>query len=541
MDLGGSYMNGPSRKTVVVEVPTMAALTKAAKSRQTSYTPSTVSEFSNEIDTPATSVAATPIESTSRKSLRKGAMNKALLSMGGDVPAATKESPIAKGKRKRTVEEDQVEDDEMLARALQDEEYAIVEPQDASSIKGKRELQIADSEDEDEDEALSDLTEMEEEDLSEESDFEPPSKKPRTTMQRGSTRHARGRPRQNATHSSKQAMPLEDQDDATLSSDDLSEFAESYTTESVDDDGLTGTAQGSDVQPRTLNRPFKRPHGVSRTALERAKLEHAHPEITTMWETLRDVPVIKPVKGPQPPGITRQLKSFQLEGVDWMRKQEASQWGGGLLGDEMGMGKTIQAVSLIMSDWPAKEPTLVLVPPVALMQWSSEINQYTDGKLKVLVHHNSDPKVKKLQVKDLKKYDVILISYSGLESMYRKESKGWKRDDGLVKENSRIHAIHYHRLILDEAHSIKSRTTGVAKACFALKGRYKWCLSGTPVQNRIGEFFSLLRFLEVRPFASYFCKKCDCAEIHWQQDERKSCTYCHHSGFQHVSVFNQGM
>ena len=56
-----------------------------------------------------------------------------------------------------------------------------------------------------------------------------------------------------------------------------------------------------------------------------------------------------------------------------MRKQEQSQWKGGLLGDEMGMGKTIQAVSLVMSDYPAKHPTLVVVPPVALMQWSAEI------------------------------------------------------------------------------------------------------------------------------------------------------------------------
>ena len=203
------------------------------------------------------------------------------------------------------------------------------------------------------------------------------------------------------------------------------------------------------------------------------------------------------------------------------------------------LGKTIQAVSLIMSDYPANDPTLVIVPPVALMQWSTEIAEYTDGKLKVLIHHNTDPKVKKLTVKDLRKYDVIMISYSGLESIYRKESKGWKRDDGLVKENSRIHTIHYHRLILDEAHSIKTRTTSVAKACFALKANYKWCLSGTPVQNRIGEFFSLLRFLEVAPFASYFCKICSCSELHWSQNEEKKCTYCNHSGFSHVSIFNQ--
>lgn len=173
------------------------------------------------------------------------------------------------------------------------------------------------------------------------------------------------------------------------------------------------------------------------------------------------------------------------------------------------------------------------------MQWQNEINEYTHGKLKVLIYHNTNPKVKNMKMSELRSYDVIMISYSGLESIYRKESKGWKRDDGLVKENSKIHAIKYHRLILDEAHNIKSRTASVAKACFALKADYKWCLSGTPVQNRIGEFFSLLRFLQIKPFACYFCKACDCAELHWTQNEAKVCEHCKHSGFQHVSIFNQ--
>ncbi|KIX07069.1 uncharacterized protein Z518_05046 [Rhinocladiella mackenziei CBS 650.93] len=273
---------------------------------------------------------------------------------------------------------------------------------------------------------------------------------------------------------------------------------------------------------------------------ERQKLEIAHPEIKTMWTDLEAIEPIKPVPAEQPSGINRKLKTFQLEGLDWMTKQEKSRWKGGLLGDEMGMGKTIQAVSLIMSDWPAKQPTLVVVPPVALMQWQAEINDYTSGKLKVLVYHvSANPKCKLLTTKDLKKYDVIMVSYSGLESMYRKEHKGWNRNDGVVKEDSVLHSITYHRLILDEAHSIKQRTTSVAKSCFALKANYKWCLSGTPVQNRIGEFFSLLRFLEIKPFACYFCKSCKCSQLHWSQDEAKACISCKHSGFNHVSVFNQ--
>jgi DNA repair protein RAD16 len=363
--------------------------------------------------------------------------------------------------------------------------------------------------------------------------------------------------RQVVSHPS-QLMDAEESDLSMLDSDqfDKSESDFSSTKSVVDsddeeDDDVLRTALGNDrsssaarVRQR-YRRPIREhswdpsdPRG-NRARRERRKLEKSHPEVKTMWETLKEVAPIKPVAGEQPAGISRQLKSFQLEGLDWMMRQEKSQWKGGLLGDEMGMGKTIQAVSLIMSDFPAKEPSLVVVPPVALMQWQAEINSYTGGKLKVLVYHNTNPKVKNMRVKELKSFNVIMVSYSGLEGMYRKENKGWNRNDGIVKEDSVLHAIKFHRLILDEAHSIKQRTTSVARACFALKANYKWCLSGTPVQNRIGEFFSLLRFLDVVPFACYFCKSCKCKELHWSQNQNKMCTHCNHSGFNHVSVFNQ--
>lgn len=161
--------------------------------------------------------------------------------------------------------------------------------------------------------------------------------------------------------------------------------------------------------------------------MDRYKLVRQHPVLATMWDDLKAKPIIPPKAAKQPESITRQLKPFQLEGLNWMREQEKTDYKGGLLGDEMGMGKTIQAVSLIMSDFPQREPTLVIVPPVALMQWVSEIKvcffvstcsilrsqflqEYTNGKLKVLVYHNSDSKVKKLTEADLREYNVIMIS-----------------------------------------------------------------------------------------------------------------------------------
>jgi DNA repair protein RAD16 len=61
---------------------------------------------------------------------------------------------------------------------------------------------------------------------------------------------------------------------------------------------------------------------------------------------------------------------------------------------------------------------------------------------------------------------------------------------------------------LDEAHNIKERQTNTAKASFELQSNYKWCLSGTPLQNRVGELYSLVRFLGGDPFSFYFCASC---------------------------------
>ncbi|KAH9904721.1 SNF2 family N-terminal domain-containing protein [Xylariomycetidae sp. FL2044] len=271
----------------------------------------------------------------------------------------------------------------------------------------------------------------------------------------------------------------------------------------------------------------------------RRRLVMQHPIIKTMWKTLEDEPVLKAGKAEQPTSITRTLKPFQLEGLAWMKAMEKKEWKGGLLGDEMGLGKTIQAVSLIMSDYPARSPSLVLVPPVALMQWTNEIDSYTDGKLKTLVFHGTNSKSKDITTKQLKQYDVIVMSYNSLESMYRRQEKGFKRHEDLYKSKSAIHQIKFHRIILDEAHCIKSRTSMTAKACFALQTEYRWCLTGTPLQNRIGEFFSLIRFLNIAPFATYLCRNCRCSSLEWNMDEDGKCSHCQHISMHHVSVFNQ--
>ncbi|KAF4548149.1 SNF2 family N-terminal domain-containing protein 5 [Elsinoe fawcettii] len=542
------------------ESVTIMKTTTTAKSKTSGASSvASLSSASSDADayaTPATSVAMTPEASVKGKA----AHTRKRTRLSNEV----------------TAEYNSIVYDEDLAEALQREEYGKAEH---SSKRQKVKQEISDSEE------LSDAISMaeEEEEDDDTSDHDIALAKARAgkkaatlSSARGTSRKAGKAARTSLNKSFKKSIKIEDsdsdldvlselesdEDSFVVSDSEAEEGSESSSDEPLakaaryyadNSESTSTTPQPAPATAAALARGKKRRRHdylanidisevkglMTRKERERKKLEKAHPQIKSMWTDLEKVPIIKPVQAPQPTSINRTLKSFQREGLDWMIRQEKSHYRGGLLGDEMGMGKTIQAVSLIMSDYPVKQPSLVVVPPVALMQWSSEIKDYTDGKLNVLVYHGQNAKTKGMTVKDLKKYDVIMVSYNSLESVHRKQIKGWSRGEDIVKEASPIHAIEFHRVILDEAHSIKSRTTGVAKACFALKAKYKWCLSGTPVQNRIGEFFSLLRFLEVRPFADYFCKKCPCSMLHWDVDKDYRCTSCKHSSIEHVSVFNQ--
>ncbi|PCH41548.1 hypothetical protein WOLCODRAFT_70089 [Wolfiporia cocos MD-104 SS10] len=264
------------------------------------------------------------------------------------------------------------------------------------------------------------------------------------------------------------------------------------------------------------------------------RLNRYHPELQDVWGDLeRGIAVVVPQKAEQPEGLKVTLLPFQQESLYWMRNQEKGVWKGGMLADEMGMGKTIQMIALFISDAGAK-PNLVVAPTVAIMQWRNEIGAHTNG-FKVLVWHGSS---RESDAKELRKYDVVLTTYAVLESSFRKQESGFKRKGNIIKEKSPIHAIHWHRIILDEAHNIKERSTNTAKATFELQGTYRWCLSGTPLQNRVGELYSLVRFLGGDPFSYYFCKQCNCKSLHWKFTDKKSCDDCGHSPMYHTCLWN---
>ncbi|CAM9669191.1 unnamed protein product, partial [Ectocarpus fasciculatus] len=115
-----------------------------------------------------------------------------------------------------------------------------------------------------------------------------------------------------------------------------------------------------------------------------------------------------------------------------------------------------------------------------------------------------------------------------------------RENRNIAPKTSILHEISWFRIILDEAHLIKDRSTSTAHACFALTSLNKWCLTGTPLQNRVGELYSLVRFLRLDPHAFYYCrsKGCECKSLHYRFTQGR-CDGCNHTAMQHFCHFNK--
>ena len=191
--------------------------------------------------------------------------------------------------------------------------------------------------------------------------------------------------------------------------------------------------------------------------------------------------------------------------------------------------------------------TLVVCPTSVLRQWADELHNKVSSKanLSVLVYHGSS------RTKDpceLAKYDVVLTTYSivsmevpkqsvvdeeedekrhteeqailpmqfslskkrkNFSGSDKKQSKNKKAVDNEIFESVArpLAKVRWFRVVLDEAQSIKNHKTQVARACWGLRAKRRWCLSGTPIQNAIDDLYSYFRFLKYDPYAAYnsFC------------------------------------
>ncbi|QSZ30260.1 hypothetical protein DSL72_004782 [Monilinia vaccinii-corymbosi] len=228
-------------------------------------------------------------------------------------------------------------------------------------------------------------------------------------------------------------------------------------------------------------------------------------------------------------GMKSTLYHHQLLGAQWMVSRELSSEPphGGLLADSMGLGKTVQTLACMVGNPPTKEDrqrgvtaTLIVVPSSVIGQWLEEIKLHVDCNkvFRKVMQYKASMRIPPSVLRDL---DIVVTSYTevmkqfpfpdrkGREDIARFGYKRWWKNahDGLGD----LHQINWRRVVLDEAHAIKNNSARTSLACQNLKSVYRWCLTGTPLLNRIEELFPYLRFLKAnysmdwRTFQQYFC------------------------------------
>jgi superfamily II DNA or RNA helicase len=187
---------------------------------------------------------------------------------------------------------------------------------------------------------------------------------------------------------------------------------------------------------------------------------------------LRRFEGIKPLAAPR--GFTGQLRDYQALGLGWMAFLRDFGFGG-CLADDMGLGKTVQVLALLEARRAAaQKPSLVVVPRSLVFNWKDEATRFTP-RLKLRDHTGLD---RAREAKGFVDCDVVLTTYGTL-----------RRDAALLKD------VAFDYVILDEAQAIKNRTTEAAKAARLLRADHRLALSGTPVENHLGELQSLFEFL----------------------------------------------
>ncbi|RAH43967.1 putative SNF2 family helicase [Aspergillus brunneoviolaceus CBS 621.78] len=217
------------------------------------------------------------------------------------------------------------------------------------------------------------------------------------------------------------------------------------------------------------------------------------------------------------PGMRTSLYHYQLLGAAFMRDRENASYPpyGGFLSDFMGLGKTIQALANIVDGRPSDpddpiKTTLIVVPSHLVSHWKNQIIRHCDGiKLKEIVNYCAGHRLDTLDiVGSLQEYSVIITTYDEVRRSYPQSCKppaGTGTEDELIawwdqhyeEHLGPLHKIKYHRIILDEGHTIRNHGSAVSMAVCALTGTYKWILSGTPIHNYIDELFPQFDFLGV--------------------------------------------
>ncbi len=177
-----------------------------------------------------------------------------------------------------------------------------------------------------------------------------------------------------------------------------------------------------------------------------------------------------------PASVQASLRPYQQQGLNWL--QFLRQYGlAGILADDMGLGKTLQTLVHIQVEKDAgrlTRPALIIAPVSLMGNWKRETERFCPA-LRALVIHGKD---RHEVVDTIDQHDLIIAPYSLLQ-----------------RDRERWLDAQWHLVVLDEAQNIKNASTQSAQVASALKARHRLCLSGTPMENHLGEIWSLFHFL----------------------------------------------
>ena len=177
-----------------------------------------------------------------------------------------------------------------------------------------------------------------------------------------------------------------------------------------------------------------------------------------------------------PEQVKATLRDYQRYGVSWMDFLSKHEMGG-LLADDMGLGKTLQTLTWIQLQHDNNKDfgtSLIITPTSVVGNWIREAEKFTP-KLKILLLHGSE---RKLYYDVIFNYDIVVTSYP------------------LILKDEEVHRKNiYSAIILDEAQMIKNAKTKQAQSIFTLSAKYRFCLTGTPLENHLGEIWSQFNFL----------------------------------------------
>ncbi|KAF9019146.1 hypothetical protein BDZ89DRAFT_1073254, partial [Hymenopellis radicata] len=200
------------------------------------------------------------------------------------------------------------------------------------------------------------------------------------------------------------------------------------------------------------------------------------------------------------------LKPHQECSRTWMERMEANvKYKGGIIADDMGFGKTIPMVVRVLDDMALNGrvgPTLIVCPTGLLTHWQLEIAKVDPNKTASRVYkcHGSN---RNKNASFLQAQDIVITTYGIVSSDFSPmgvNNKGvWRINPESAPQG--LLAVEWRRVILDESHLIHSTGIKRAMACRALKSQCRWCMTGTPIQNKVADLYSLFDFLRITHLA----------------------------------------